>query len=135
MVQEAGLQSRVEVDSAGTIDFHTGSAPDPRTQRTAAARGIAMQQLRARQLRDDDYVRFDLLVAMGGEHEQVMRSAAPPEHQHKIRQFTSFSPRLPRGDVPDPYYGGAGGFDSVFDMVEIGARAVLDHVRAEFLAG
>ena len=80
-------------------------------------------------LTPDDFVRFDLLLAMDEGHRDVMLRKAPPEHCDKVRMFLSFAPELGRSEVPDPYYGGASGFDDALDLCEAGVRGLLDELR------
>lgn len=125
LVAEAGLD--VRVDSAGTHGYHIGDPPDPRTVRAARSRGYDLSPLRARKLVAADFSRFDLLLAMDRGHLEIMRRLAPAGSPAELALFTEFAPAPWRGlDVPDPYYGGPEGFTVVLDMVEAGARALLD---------
>ena len=133
MVEQQGLAGRIETDSAGTIGYHEGAGADPRTVEAARERGIEMGGLRARQVRIEDYRDFDLILAMSREHAEVMRDDCRPTERGKIRMFMEFAPQVDVRDVPDPYYGGARGFDRVLDLVEAGCEGVLAHVREELL--
>ena len=124
-----GLDGVVTVDSAGIGGSHAGEAPDARSQRVAAQRGYDLSRLRARRLTTDDFARFDLLLAMDKGHRDVMLRKAPPEHRDKVRLLLSFAPELGRREVPDPYYGGASGFDDALDLCEAGVRGLLDVLR------
>ena len=132
-VAQAGLVDRIEVDSAGTIGYHEGAPPDPRSQHTAEQRGYSMAGQRARMVVPADFSRFDLLLAMSREHERHMRTMCPADHLGKVRMFLDFAPHLDSNDVPDPYYGGPNGFDQVLDLIEAGADGLLDHIRKELL--
>ena len=116
LLGDAGLGAYVEVDSAGTHGYHIGDAPDPRTQEAALRRGYDLSGLRARKVSPNDFVRFDHVLAMDDGHLRLLRRMCPPEHRGKLSMF------LDR-DVPDPYYGGADGFEQVLDLAEEGARA------------
>ena len=120
----------LEFDSAGTGDYHIGSAPDARSQRAALARGYDMSALRARQLTPEDFERFDLLLAMDEQNLRDMQAIAPPRLRERARLFLSYPPQGGGRSVPDPYYGGAKGFDAVLDMAEQGARALFAALAA-----
>ncbi len=131
MVQQAGLSASVDVDSAGTHNYHPGEAPDPRSQQHARKRGYQLSDLRARQVREQDYRRSDLLLCMDWDNLAELQSECPPEHQHKLRRLTEFCTRLRSDVVPDPYYGGATGFDQVLDLVEDACQGLLAHVQEQ----
>jgi protein-tyrosine phosphatase len=120
----------LEVDSAGTHGYHAGDAPDERAIAAARRRGIDMSGLRARVVEASDFDRFDLVLAMDqAVHERLARMA-PRAHAARLRLFLEFAPQLGRRDVPDPYYGGATGFEEVLDLVEEGARGLLEALAA-----
>ena len=112
---DAGLHAHIEVDSAGTHGYHVGKAPDSRTQRAAEKRGYDLSDLRARKVTREDFSRFDHVVAMDRGHMLLLREHCPAKHHHKLAMFT-------HTDVPDPYYGGADGFEAVLDLIEEGTR-------------
>lgn len=130
MVAEAGLGHRVAVDSAGVSGWHAGEAPDRRTQQAASKRGYDLSDLRARAVVGDDFSRFDLLLAMDREHEWSLLRAAPDAAKDRIRLFMNFAPQMGVEEVPDPYYGGAEGFEQVLNLIEAACRGLLDHVRS-----
>jgi len=116
---DAGLEGRVEVRSAGTVDYHAGSPPDHRAQRSALRRGYDLSRQRARMLRADDFERFDLLLAMDAEHVERMVELCPGPFSGRIGLLMDYSPQRPRGmGVPDPYYGAPAGFERVLDLIE-----------------
>lgn len=130
LVAEAGLAGRIEIDSAGTGAWHIGELPDPRTREAARRRGIELSH-RARQLRREDLERFDLLVAMDAENLRHMQRLAGPRPRVELRLLRSFDPTAPVGAiVPDPYAGGAAGFEEVLDICERACAGLLAHVRA-----
>lgn len=129
LLEEAGLQDRVVVDSAGTHDYHCGEAPDRRAQRHAAGRGYDLSGLRARQIRDADFREFDLILALDRGHLQHLESVCPSELRDKLRLFMDFAEDRTGEDVPDPYYGGSAGFVKVLDMVESASRGLLEEIR------
>ncbi|MBS1868820.1 MAG: low molecular weight phosphotyrosine protein phosphatase [Actinobacteria bacterium] len=133
LVADARLEHAIEVDSAGTGAWHVGSPPDERATAAAAARGVAMRGT-ARQVRREDFDAFDLLVAMDDENHRNLRALAPDaEAAAKVRLLREFDPAAAGAgslDVPDPYYGGADGFDRVLDLVEAACAGLLDELRA-----
>ena len=118
---DAGIELRIE--SAGLGDWHVDSPPDERAQHHARSRGYDLSAQRARQVRIQDFEEFDLILAMDRGHLQALRSMAPAEHHAKIRLFVADA------DVPDPYYGGAAGFERVLDLVEEHCRSLLDELN------
>jgi protein-tyrosine phosphatase len=121
MVAEAGLENEIEIDSAGTGNWHVGSPPDARSTDAARRRGTTLEGS-ARTVAREDFDRFDLLVAMDRQNLADLRRIAPSGTEHKIRMLTT-------RDVPDPYNGGPDGFDEVLDIVEDGCRKLLDELR------
>ncbi len=128
LVAEQGLAHRFEIDSAGLGDWHLGQAPDTRAQAAARARGIDISGQSARQVSDADFDRFDLLLAMDGSNLAELKQLAPREVHAKIRPFLDFAPDAGTKDVPDPFYGGAKGFDHALDLIEAAARGLLDEL-------
>ncbi len=116
---------RFEIDSAGTHGLHAGDPPDPRAIHAAQLRGYDLSGLRARKVTDDDFERFDLLLAMDQGHARWLRQQSPERARGRIRLFLEYAPDGGRLDVPDPYYGGPEGFDQVLDLVEQGVRGLL----------
>lgn len=137
LVADAGLDDAIELDSAGTGAWHVGSPPDERATAAAAARGIALRGV-ARQVRTEDFERFDLLLAMDAENHRNLRLLAPhAEAAAKVRMLREFDPAAVAAaslDVPDPYYGGEDGFDGVLDLVEAACAGLLDELRARSTA-
>jgi protein-tyrosine phosphatase len=115
----------LEVDSAGTHGYHTGSPPDERSTLAARRRGYDLGALRARVVEPDDFSRFDLVIAMDEEVHDRLQEIVPRTHAARLALFMEFAPALGRRDVPDPYYGGPAGFEDVLDLVEEGARGLL----------
>ena len=123
----------LEVDSAGTADYHVGQPPDPRTRAAAARRGYDLSALRARTVEAGDFERFDLILAMDRENLQALKRRAPSHAHERLRLFLEFAPDSPE-DVPDPYYGGTKGFEEVLDLVETASRGLLAHLRQRLRA-
>ncbi|WP_153109963.1 low molecular weight protein-tyrosine-phosphatase [Propionivibrio limicola] len=119
----------VAVDSAGTHGYHVGEAPDPRAQEAAIKRGYNIGLLRARQVCSQDFQEFDLILAMDRNNLAALKTLCPPESSTRINLFMEYSSRHVEVEVPDPYYGGAQGFDRVLDMVEDASYGLLSAIR------
>jgi len=124
----------IEVDSAGTSGYHVGSAPDTRARAAAARRGYDLSAMRARIVEPGDFERFDLILAMDRENLRVLRRRAPATLHQRLRLFLEFAPHAGAEDVPDPYYGGANGFEEVLDLVEAATRGLLAHLQRQMRA-
>ena len=124
-VREAGLADRIEVDSAGTHSYHVGAPPDPRSQAHAIRRGYDLSAQRARRLVAQDFERFDLVLVMDAANETHARPLCPPGQHHRLRRLTDYCTTLQVSEVPDPYYGGAAGFEQVLDIVEDACHGLL----------
>ncbi len=120
----------IEADSAGTQAYHVGSPPDARAVAAARRRGIDMSELRARIVEAADFERFDLLLAMDEQNYRELLGMAPRERRDRVRLFLEYAPDLGRREVPDPYYGGATGFEDVLDLVEEAGRGLLAALAA-----
>ncbi|MFN3305365.1 MAG: low molecular weight protein-tyrosine-phosphatase [Roseateles sp.] len=123
----AGLD--IEVDSAGTHGWHAGEPPDERSQAHARRRGYDLSALRARQLVAEDFERFDLVLAMDGDNLAHAERLCPPTQRHRLKLLLDYAPHLGRRHVPDPYYGGAAGFEEVLDLVEAACDGLLAQLR------
>jgi protein-tyrosine phosphatase len=129
LVQDAGLVGTIEIDSAGTIGYHTGNPPDSRMSSTLESRGYEIAG-QSRQIKRRDLEHFDLiLVADDDNLHDVLR--LDPEHLHrqKIKLLTDFCVENSATFVPDPYYGGSSGFEKVADLVEDACNGLIDHIR------
>ncbi len=113
------------VDSAGTHDYHTGAAPDHRSIRAAARRGVDISKLRARQLQSADFAAFDLVLVMDERNYRDASAIAPPDMNHKLQRFMAYAPKRAHSVVPDPYYEGPEAFEQVLDLCEEAARGLL----------
>lgn len=129
IVRERGLGAEVAVDSAGTYAGHTGELPDARMRRAASRRGYELTH-RARQIREEDFGKFDMIVVMDDRnYEHVHRLAPSRADAARIFRMREFFSRHPGWDhVPDPYYEGAEGFELVLDMLEDGCEGILAHL-------
>lgn len=128
LIEREGLTAGIEVDSAGTGDWHIGSPSDSRASEAAARRGFEMNGL-ARQVTVDDFDHFDLIVAMDGLNHADLLALSGGENP-KVRLLREIGGDE-ETDVPDPYYGGDDGFEEVLDIVERGCRALLEEVRPD----
>jgi protein-tyrosine phosphatase len=130
LLAEEGLGDEIEVDSAGTGAWHAGSAPDRRATAAARARGIVLEGT-ARQVTDEDFEDFDLILCADAENVAALRAVAPAGAEDRIRLLRSFDPTGDGDlDVPDPYYGGDSGFEDVLDQVEAACRGLLVELRS-----
>jgi protein-tyrosine phosphatase len=132
LVREAGLEDEIAIESAGLGDWHVGHPPDRRATEAARRRGVTLAGS-ARQVRPADFTDFDLLLAMDRDNLRGLRALAPDaEAAEKVRMLREFDPAsagAPDLDVPDPYYGGAQGFETVLDLLEAACRGLLDTLR------
>lgn len=129
LVEREGLAHLIEIDSAGTHAYHVGKSPDKRAQATANERGIDLSDLRARQVSAHDFGEYDYVVAMDQENYIALSERCPAADLKRIHMFMDFAPEMRTREVPDPYYGGAQGFERVFDLVDAAARGLLDHIK------
>ena len=130
LLRDEGLEDEIQIDSAGTGGWHVGNPPDERATEAAFRRGITLEGA-ARQVRPSDFEDYDLLLAADRENLADLRAIAPDdEARAKVRLLREFDPGSHGDlDVPDPYYGGPGGFEEVLDLVEAACRGLLAEVR------
>ncbi len=125
LVCEKKLAPQFVIDSAGTHAYHTGEAPDLRSQQAAKNRGIDLSHLRARPVVPNDFSEFDYLLVMDHDNYHNLQQICPVQYKHKIGYFLDYAPQLNTKEVPDPYYGGKYGFERVLDMIEAAAVGFL----------
>jgi len=123
------LTKHVHVDSAGTHGYHIGEPADGRAIRYAHKRRIDIRGHRARQVEIEDFAQYDYVLAMDDENMHRLLGLCPPEHQHKVKLLLTFAPTLGKAHVPDPYYGGAKGFEEVLDLCEAACEGLLQEIR------
>ncbi|MCL4209491.1 MAG: low molecular weight phosphotyrosine protein phosphatase [Phycisphaeraceae bacterium] len=124
-INARGVASRFRVDSAGTGGWHAGETPDPRAIAVAKKRGIVLPS-RARQVTRDDFQRFHHLVAMDeSNRETLIERGCPPE---RVRLLLEDDDSTRLIEVPDPYYGGPEGFETVFQLIDSGCEALLERL-------
>jgi protein-tyrosine phosphatase len=134
LLQGAGLADRVACTSAGTHDFNRGVPADGRARAAARRRGYDMSRMRGRAIADEDFARFDLVLAMDRQNLEALRSRCPGDKADRVRLLMEFARRHDALDIPDPYYGNAKAFELVLDMIEDACESLLDHVRERYLA-
>ncbi|EGQ8945597.1 TPA: low molecular weight protein-tyrosine-phosphatase [Vibrio parahaemolyticus] len=120
--EELGVD--VDIDSAGTIGYHTGNKPDSRAMEAGKQRGYSFKGMRARQVSLQDFEDFDLVLAADKANLADLLDICPAEHRHKVSLFLSHS-NSSYDEIPDPYYGGDDGFELVLDLIEEASVAVL----------
>lgn len=129
MAADAGVRDRMDIDSAGTINFHAGKLPDSRMREAAGRRGYPLTH-RARQVSRTDLDAFDLLLVMDSANFADVESLVDPKkHGRKVRLFCEFCTNHCETEVPDPYYGGSAGFEKVLDMLEDGCAEILRRLK------
>ena len=131
MVDQAGLSDRIDIDSAGTIDYHTGRGPDPRMSDELASRGYPIDGS-ARQVTRADLDDFNLVLAMDDDNLADLHYLdRKGTRTATVKPFTSYCTEHDLGEVPDPYYGGRGGFATVADIIEDGCHGLLEQLRKQ----
>ena len=131
VVRDAELHDDILVDSAGTHAYHVNEPPDRRARAAAERRGFPLDNIRARRVSSDDYDRFDYILAMDEDNLSILKEGAPEQHRYKVRLFLEFAASSRVMEVPDPYYGGASGFERVLDLVEEASEGLLELLRRE----
>ena len=133
-VNELGLSQKIQIDSAGTHAYHVGNKSDERSRTLASSKGIDMEMIRARKVSVLDYDEFDYILAMDNDNLELLNYYAPDNHSANVCLFLKYandSDLSNESVVPDPYYGGAQGFEHVFSLVELGCDALINHIGAE----
>lgn len=134
LVEDAGLQNRVIVDSAGTHDYHVGAPPDPRAQTAARRRGYDLTALRARQVISADFEIFDLVLAMDFNNLAVLHDVCPSQHRYKVGLLMPYATRRRASIVHDPYYRSAKDFDLVLDCIEDACSGLMQALCCDNVA-
>ncbi|PAR31983.1 low molecular weight protein-tyrosine-phosphatase [Vibrio metoecus] len=120
----AQLKVDVEIDSAGTIGYHQGNPPDARSKAAGEKRGYSFSGIKARKIRDEDFMKFDWILAADKENLVELKALCPKSYQHKLSLMLSHCD-CGYDEIPDPYYGGEQGFERVLDLVEAAAEQFL----------
>ena len=129
-VAEHAPDLSIHIDSAGTHAYHANEAPDARARRAAERRGIDLSGLRARRVADEDFERFDLILAMDLLNLETLRDRSPPQHHERLHLLLDFAVQSTLQEVPDPYYGGLHGFERVLDLIAAANIGLLEHLRS-----
>ena len=124
-VDKAGMSGKVEVDSAGIIGYHAGEGADPRMKRHASQRGYRLTSI------SRPVIAEDLIVGMDDRNIRDLRRKAPADGRAEIRKMTDFCTRFDETEVPDPYYGGAAGFERVLDLLEDACDGLFRYVSRQ----
>lgn len=139
LVKKRGLDSKFKIDSAGTINYHEGDEADSRMRAAAKRRGIGITSI-SRPIRPSDFKDFDLILAMdeknkadilGALERWIHREPLPADVAEKVRLMCSYCKKHDETEVPDPYYGGAQGFEKVLDLLEDACDSLLESIVAE----
>lgn len=129
LAERTGQAHRYELDSAGTHAYHVGNPPDPRSVKVAGRRGYDLSALRARQIGAEDFIRFDLVLAMDRDNLALLERACPQNLRHKLGLFLAYADACEEDEMPDPYYGGEQGFERVVDLAEAAAQGLILRTR------
>ena len=129
-VHEAGLDARIEVDSAGTADYHVGSPPDRRAIAHGEKRGLAMKKLRGRQVQRSDFDRFDFILAMDDDNLENLLRLRPQGSRAEVGLLMDYARDAGSREVPDPYYGGTEEFDRVLDLVDAASVGLVKALKS-----
>lgn len=127
-VEQEGLGDRIEIDSAGTHAYHVNEPADRRARAAAQRRGYSLDGIRARRVEEADFARFDYIIAMDLDNLSILREQVSADHSASLHLFLEFTDAAEQ-EVPDPYYGGAAGFERVLDLVEDASRGLLKKLR------
>ncbi|KAJ4802348.1 Low molecular weight protein-tyrosine-phosphatase [Rhynchospora pubera] len=136
LVEKRGLASKFRIDSAGTIGYHEGDKADPRMRAASKNRGIEVTSI-SRPINPSDFRDFDLILAMDLQNREDIMNAyerwrfkepLPPDAPNKVKLMCSYCKKHSEREVPDPYYGGAKGFEKVLDLLEDACESLLDSI-------
>jgi len=133
LVTQEGLAQQIQTDSAGTHAYHVGEPPDSRAQQTAENRGIDLSDLRARKVVKQDFEQFEYVLAMDRDNHALLTALCPSGREARLHLFLDFAPGAGIKEVPDPYYGGPGGFEQVFDLVQQASEGLLADIHKRYL--
>jgi protein-tyrosine phosphatase len=126
LVQKRGVADRFDIDSAGTGGWHVGEPPDSRATLVASSHGVVLES-RARQVVEEDLTRFDWVIAMDRDNLSALQRLGV-DSDAEVHLLREFDPSGDGDEVPDPYYGGASGFQAVYEMIQRSCEGLLDHI-------
>jgi protein-tyrosine phosphatase len=131
--QRAGILDDLRIESAGIGSWHVGEPPDKRAILHGRRRGYDLESLRARQVTREDFAHFDYILGMDVRNLRDLTALRPDDYGGYLGLFLDFAPHLGLREVPDPYYGGPEGFETVLELVERASEGLLAHIRAHAL--
>ncbi len=131
LTHNVGLDEKISVDSAGVGSWHIGQPPDRRVQTAARRRRIDLSPQRARQVKPSDFEAFDYILAMDRENLRDLKDYVPEEHTQKLGLLLDHLPDMEDKNVPDPYYGTARDFETMFQLIEEAVYALIDHIATK----
>ena len=131
LIKQQGLENEIECDSAGTIGYHQGDPADLRMQKHASMRGYELNSI-ARKFILQDFENFDWIITMDEDNfSQISLFDQKNIFTNKIRRMTDFCERTNISSVPDPYYGGNKGFETVIDILEDACENFLNYIKSK----
>ncbi|AJQ95831.1 low molecular weight protein-tyrosine-phosphatase [Gynuella sunshinyii] len=129
LIQERGIDDQFVVDSAGTAGYHVGEGPDERAVRALKGRKVDISDLRARQLQSSDFDEFDYILVADRQNLKDVQTLAGDNCHAEVRLFLSYDPESKVDEIPDPYYGGSEGFETVIDLCKAASEKFLQHIQ------
>jgi len=129
---KAGIEAKLEIDSAGTIGFHAGSSPDQRAQDAALKHGVDISRQRSRKVASEDFEKFEYILVMDDENYREIILRCPENYKSRVQMFLSYAPHLPLDEMPDPYGGHRNDFDMCYSAAVDAAEGLLAKITAEY---
>jgi len=129
LVDRVGLHDSISIESSGTSGWHIGESPDSRSSQAALQRGYDLSNLKGRAFSAEDFNHYDYILTMDRANLKAVQALRPAGYVGELALFLDFSSSQQVTEVPDPYYGGAKGFDTVLDLVEDGCAGLLNHIK------
>lgn len=129
IVKHDGAETRYTIDSAGLYGGHAGSLPDARMRAHAARRGYLLEH-KSRKVQERDFEKFDYIFAMDDTNYDALRHMAPTvETTQKVLRMSDYMQHYLADSIPDPYYGGASGFENVLNLLEDACEGVYKKLK------
>jgi len=129
LVKDQHLNDSIGIDSAGTYAYHAGDKPDSRACAAAANRGYDLNIIRARKIEEEDFLRFDYVLAMDLGVKQDLLALCDSKYTKKVKLFSYYATKSKNKEVPDPYYGGLSGFETALDLIEEASAGLLKFIN------